>query len=159
MNDFGKILDQWEGASSRGRSGGDLPGERSSEQAAAGEMESWLDKYPPDETVRDDGLSGRATRRVNPERLKVDASVDLHGYRLEEAIVVTDRFIEESVAEGYRKVMIIHGKGDNGQGVLRKEIRTHLEHHPMTGAMGYGRGVDGGRGALWVILRSQRRPE
>ena len=85
--------------------------------------------------------------------LRREAEIDLHGYRLEEAIMATNQFLEESLDRGLRKIRVIHGKGDNGQGVLRKEIRPLLEKHPRTGKMGYGKGSEGGRGALWVMLR------
>jgi DNA-nicking Smr family endonuclease len=53
--------------------------------------------------------------------------------------------------------MIIHGKGRNGEGVLKREVRAYLERHRKTGAMGYAKGPDGGRGALWVMLRTGGR--
>ncbi len=152
MDDFGKILDQWD----EHRSNVPAPDTSLS-------MEELLERYPPEQSEAltpadagnrdsESGLGHHRARR--PEKIRVDASVDLHGYRLEEALEVTRAFIEQSVEEGYGKVVIIHGKGENGQGVLRREIRAYLEHHPLTGAMGYNRGPEGGRGALWVMLRS-----
>lgn len=151
MNDFGKILDQWDG----GRPKGPHP---RPERHDPNQMSEWLDRFPPEDkdAERSDvegPAAGPVGSRPNPEKLRTDDTLDLHGYRLQEAIEVTGAFIERSVDSGYRKILIIHGKGDNGQGVLRREIRTYLEQHPMTGTMGYGRGAEGGRGALWVILR------
>lgn len=144
MEDFGKILDQWD----------HRKGPRTED---SGSMTDWLDRYPPEDK---DEASPRtlSSPQRNPEKMKVEDTLDLHGYRLEEAIDATDRFVENSVASGFRKVMVVHGKGDNGQGLLRREIRAHLERHPLTGRMGYGRGAEGGRGALWVILRERKEP-
>jgi len=160
MGDFGKILDQWENDRSSPR-----PGQQSTpEQTHTDNMGNWLDLYPPEDTGRpedtghpptDGSEAGSELHRQNPEKIKVDDTLDLHGYRLQEALDVTRAFIDGSVESGFRKVLVIHGKGNNGQGVLRREIRTFLEQHPMTGTMGYGRGAEGGRGALWVILRKR----
>jgi DNA-nicking Smr family endonuclease len=152
MSDFGKILDQWEERTSKGAT-----------SDASVNMDELLERYPPTGSGgapsdvagrRDEAGAPTQSRPRRPEKVRVDASLDLHGYRLEEALQVTGTFIEQAVDEGYRKVVIIHGKGENGQGVLRREIRSYLEHHPLTGAMGYNRGPEGGRGALWVMLRS-----
>jgi DNA-nicking Smr family endonuclease len=101
-----------------------------------------------------DGAKEGRRLPARPEKIPADDSLDLHGYRLAEALAATDEFIERSVRQGFRKVVIIHGKGENGEGILRREVRTHLEHHALTGAMGYNRGSEGGRGALWVMLRN-----
>lgn len=148
MGDFSKILDEWEHHRQP-------QGHRTSDSrvgSGKGDFEAWLDRYPPedkDATV----VEPDDEHRPNPESLPVDDSIDLHGYRLADALAATDAFIKRSVERGYRKVVVIHGKGRDGKGVLRREVKVHLERHPMTGAMGYGRGIDGGRGALWVILR------
>ena len=151
MDDFGRILDQWESRKAA-----------KMRNDPASEMESWLDQYPPEDkdalaSADDSGEGGLPRRSVarHPEKVPADATLDLHGYRLNEALQATSDFIEQSASEGHRKVVIIHGKGDNGQGVLRREIRSFLEHHPLTGAMGYNRGPEGGRGALWVMLRNK----
>ena len=160
--DFGKILKQWEnnqsGSAARPAPTESAPTERApAGEARAKRMDEWLDQYPPgDELISEKEKAQSAdTGRASPEKTKVDDTIDLHGYRLEEALAVTTLFIDRSVESGFRKVVIIHGKGENGQGVLRREIRAYLEQHPMTGAMGHGRGVEGGRGALWVMLRSK----
>ena len=169
MGDFGKILDKWDGERSRPSADRRTGSRLRSEQHSPNQMNKWLDLYPPEDTGRpedtgppedtgspeDQNAAGPATHRPNPEKLKIDDTLDLHGYRVQEALEVTGAFIEASVDSGYRKVLVIHGKGENGQGVLRREIRTYLEQHPMTGTMGYGRGAEGGRGALWVILRER----
>ncbi len=155
MGDFGKILDEWNGEQSKSAAGRQTGSRSRSEQHSPGQMNEWLDQYPPEDKNGD----GPGARRPNPEKLKIDDTLDLHGYRLREALEVTGAFIEGSVDNGYRKVLVIHGKGENGEGVLRREIRTYLEHHPMTGTMGHGRGAEGGRGALWVVLRERPRPE
>ena len=129
-------------------------------------MSEWIDLYPPDDSGRPpeagDGGDDRdksSVRHANPVKMAIDDTLDLHGYRLQEALDATGTFIEQSVEAGYRKVLVIHGKGPDGQGVLRREVRTYLEQHPLTGTIGYGRGSEGGRGALWVMLREKQSTE
>jgi DNA-nicking Smr family endonuclease len=163
--DFGKILDQWEGGNIAETAGTPSGKPRQPEPQSQNQMNEWLNQYPPEESgLSDDGDSddahlGGSARRPHPDKLKADDTIDLHGYRLEEALEATRLFIERSVDSGFRKVVVIHGKGDNGQGILRREIRAYLEQHPMTGAMGHGRGAEGGTGALWVILRDRQGAE
>jgi DNA-nicking Smr family endonuclease len=166
MGDFGRILDEWEsvprsGGGSGGAGGGGLPGPRDHKRRDESHRErEWfeqqLDRYPvvdkdagrdaPD----DESLSGRLD-------LPVEARLDLHGMTVQEALLATERFISSAKARGMRKIMVIHGKGRNGEGVLRREIRVYLERHRDTGAMGYAKGHDGGRGALWVLIRRSER--
>ena len=156
-NDFGKILDEWENRSSTRRAGGgraDRHGQQERERIPARD-DDWVDRYLPGEEDLDDGEPAH-TRRMRADKVPIDAQLDLHGYRLEEAIIVTTRFLEESLELGRRKILVIHGKGENGEGVLRREIRKLLERHPGTGEMGYGKGHEGGRGALWVMLRASQ---
>jgi DNA-nicking Smr family endonuclease len=148
MSDFGKILDQWEST----RSIASLQA-RDDRDDFAKRLKAHLDTNPPeDKDVLDEGREAR-TGHLRPERVRIDDTIDLHGMTVEEALSATERFIEESVRHGYRKVLVVHGKGENGLGVLKREVRSFLERHPTTGAMGYPKGADGGRGALWVMLR------
>lgn len=118
---------------------------------------SWLDKYPP--VDKDSELDPDDRRPANPKRMKVENTIDLHGFRLEEALLSTRQFIDESVRAGYRKVLVVHGKGENGSGVIKREVRAMLEKDSRTGQMGYAKGSQGGTGALWVILRQQGEEE
>ena len=148
MSDFGKILDQWEATRSpaTGRA-------RDSRDHLAQQLRSHLDDNPPEDKDLLYEVSGSQTTHVRPGRVRVDDTIDLHGMTVEEALQATEHFIEEGVRLGYRKVLVVHGKGENGLGVLKREIRAFLERHPATGAMGYPKGAEGGRGALWVMLR------
>ena len=143
MSDFGKILDQWDSSSTR------------KQKKQTIDLAAEIDKYP----VHDKDAEPEASddRHESPERVRVDDSIDLHGYTVSEAIAATDAFLSASLASGHRKVLVIHGKGRDGDGVLRKEIRAYLERHERTGAMGHPKGELGGRGALWVMLRYRSR--
>lgn len=117
----------------------------------AWEQSSGSHKIP---TPRDDDIVDAEQRvPVAPRRLPIEATLDLHGYRLEEAISAVEHFIADGLSAGYRKLLIIHGKGESSGAVLRKEVRRFLERHPRVGTTGDADGQNGGRGAVWLMLR------
>jgi DNA-nicking Smr family endonuclease len=147
MGDFGRILEKWESGRNSDRSGD----EQRDDQFDA-TVNAHLDRYPPPD--EEDELSGTPPRE-RPDRVRVDDTIDLHGLQLHDALDATSRFIENAFQKRYRKVVVIHGKGENGDGVLKREVRAFLEKSPLTGTMGHPKGSDGGRGALWVMLRTE----
>jgi len=153
---FEEILRQWE---ERDRSeGSDSDGTRKNRRRRE-ELEALLDRYPPDPSEKGEAEPARRRHRPSPRSLPIDDELDLHGLTVEEARDTTARFLEASLAAGYRKVLIVHGKGLHSQngGVLGSAIRRFLESHPDTGAMGTPKQRDGGSGALWVVLRHRSR--
>ena len=54
--------------------------------------------------------------------------LDLHGMRVDEAILVVESFINDSYKARERVVWIIHGKGT---GVLREEVRQYLKYNSL----------------------------
>ncbi len=160
MGDFGRILEEWEsmrrGSQQQGVDGSRLPRPCPTDQPdRASWLERAIEQYPVvDKDADDESASAQPLR---PEQVPVDDSLDLHGYTRDEALTATGQFIAASAARGLRKVMVIHGKGRNGEGVLKREVRQYLERHPLVGRMGYARGPDGGRGALWALLRHRMK--
>ena len=69
--------------------------------------------------------------------------IDLHGMHVSEALEAVDRWIDKALLLGHRHLRIIHGKG---KGILRREIRAHLQacnqvkkvisQHPYSGSEG-----------------------
>jgi len=77
-----------------------------------------------------------------------------------EALERADSFLEEARASGFRKVLIIHGKGNHshdGGAVLKTAVRAHIHNHPLTGEVGVPDRSMGGEGALWVAMRQRSR--
>ena len=57
-----------------------------------------------------------------------EQELDLHGYRVKEAIAEVDSVLNRATLTGLAQVTIVHGKGT---GTLREAVRDHLEGHPM----------------------------
>lgn len=112
-----------------------------------------LEQYLPDAANlagKDPSTTDRKSAEPHPDRLPIQASIDLHGQTLEQARRSVDHFLKESVNRSLRKVLIIHGKGS---GVLQAGIRAYLEGHPLAGRRTVAKREDGGSGALVVVIR------
>lgn len=118
--------------------------------------------------VSDDGrrLEGRrldlgeaAMRRLRRGDIPVDARLDLHGKRAEEAKEALEAFLRDRRGRRDRNVLVIHGRGEHspaGVGVLRGEIAAWLSQGRASqhvAAFATARDDDGGAGALYVLLR------
>lgn len=64
---------------------------------------------------------------LSNQRLEFKPSIDIRGKRLDEAIDIVIKFIDDAQVLGMKKVSILHGKGN---GVLREEIRKYLKITP-----------------------------
>ncbi len=88
---------------------------------------------------------------------KVEAEFDLHGMTAVEARAALREFVAESVQQGRRCIRIIHGKG-RGSGprgpVLKNVVNLWLRRSAAVNAFGSARQIDGGSGAVYVLLVS-----
>jgi len=94
-------------------------------------------------------------------QLEIDRSLDLHGFTLDRAHGVLHRFIERSIKEQLRVLLVITGKGKGGQGrgVIRHSVPQWLKSGPFAShifAIRNAHPTHGGDGALYVILRRNR---
>ena len=83
-----------------------------------------------------------AKRTLSPE-------VNLHGYRVDEALNVIDSLLDDAALEGMTSLKIVHGKGT---GALRRAIREYLTGHPLVANTTPGEGGSAG-GVTVVQLR------
>jgi DNA mismatch repair protein MutS2 len=61
----------------------------------------------------------------------VQPEVDIRGMRVEEALTVVDKFLDDALLAGLKEVQIIHG---TGTGALRKSLIPFLNQHPLVEA-------------------------
>ncbi|MGQ9687986.1 MAG: endonuclease MutS2 [Desulfobaccales bacterium] len=72
---------------------------------------------------------GRVSYNLPPRQLP---SVNLVGLRVEEALPLVDRLLDQAILQGAERVDIIHG---TGTGRLKAAVREHLRHHTMVKAV------------------------
>ena len=106
-----------------------------------------------------DGLSRSVLRDLRRGRWVVQDNLDLHGYTREEARDQFVAFIRNCIARGHRCVRIVHGKGLRSPGrepVLKKLVLGWLSQKREVLAFCQARPVDGGGGAVVVLLQTTR---
>jgi len=114
----------------------------------------------------------RKLRQIGSGKIEIDARIDLHGLRQDEARVRLRTFLLHAYAQGHRTVLVITGKGgeapadrlgelagERRRGVLRRSVPSWLEDPDLRAVVvSYAQaGVrHGGAGALYVQLRKSR---
>lgn len=123
-------------------------------------MEMWLRRYgtiDKDKIAEETEERNRETDRNYLLSMKPEARIDLHGLHQDEAYERLNNFIGDCQRRGYRKVMIIHGKGNHTTGtdpVLGQLVRKFIEQDKRCGTSGHPKTrQEGGTGATWVILK------
>jgi DNA-nicking Smr family endonuclease len=104
-----------------------------------------------------DGHSPDILRKLRLGHWVVQDQLDLHGLLVEEARAYTAEFLNQCKKRGVRCVRIIHGKGlgsRNREPVLKHKLRSWLMQRDEVIAYCQARQVDGGSGAVTVLLKA-----
>ena len=103
------------------------------------------------------GVRIQEMRKLKRGLYPADDELDLHGFRQAAARDQLADFIVASRDAGYRCVRVIHGKGyrSSGRGgVLKTAVDLWLRRHSDVLAFVSAKAIDGGTGALYVLLRA-----
>ena len=95
------------------------------------------------------GSSGTASRLQLERARTVASSLDLRGAKVQEALEVLDRYLDDASLAGLDQATIIHGLGT---GALRDAVRDHASGHPLVKSWRPGGRGEGGDGATMVAL-------
>ena len=98
----------------------------------------------------------RTMRKLARGNFSVQAEIDLHGMTVAEAKPRLLDFIDNSAKNGKLCVRVVHGKGlGSGQRgpVLKQNVNRWLRQWDPVLAFVSARQVDGGTGAVYVLLR------
>ncbi|MBT3991261.1 MAG: hypothetical protein HN731_18505 [Rhodospirillaceae bacterium] len=111
------------------------------------------------------GLDKRSAQRLKRGQMQIEARLDLHGHRQDEAHRALNGFIAGSASAGKRCVLVITGKGlrldgeERQIGILREMVPRWLNEEPNRGhilSFNHATQADGGTGALYVLLKRKR---
>lgn len=108
-------------------------------------------------SFRRPGLGTDVVRRLRQGHWAIQAELDLHGLRTDEARERLAQFIREVHRRGLRCVRVVHGKGLGSPGktpVLKGRVHSWLVQRSEVLAFVQARPADGGAGALLVLLRA-----
>jgi DNA-nicking Smr family endonuclease len=103
------------------------------------------------------GVQEGLMRRLRRGLIVQQAGIDLHGMTIQQAWDSLDDFIVEGRARGLRCVRVVHGKGyrSGARGpVLQSAVNSWLRHNHDVIAFVSARSIDGGTGAVYVLLRA-----
>jgi len=103
-----------------------------------------------------EGLQHKLVKQLRRGQLSVTAELDLHGYIVSEARIALTDFLKECRRHGDRCVRIVHGKGHGSQQklpVLKNKVNSWLQQRDEILAFCSARPVDGGTGAVYVLLK------
>jgi DNA-nicking Smr family endonuclease len=106
------------------------------------------------------GLQHNVLRKLRRGHYAVEAELDLHGLRVAEARQALGTFLQNALERGIKTVRIIHGKGNgslNKQPVLKGKVNHWLRQRAEVLAFCSARPVDGGTGAIYVLLRRGKK--
>lgn len=125
---------------------------------------------PFDISDSDEFIEGRVTgidpaivAKLRRGEFAVQGHLDMHGMTREEAKIAVNDFLRRSRQGGKRCVLLVHGRGTHSRDqlpVLKDALRTWLAtnrfgRHVL--AFATARPVDGGAGAVYVLLRRAGR--
>ena len=101
-------------------------------------------------------LSKKNIRDFNKGNVFIENKLDLHGFNQEDAKNLLEDFINQSIENGKRLILIITGKGKEGEGVIKNNIISWLNNKSLRNkilAVNHASKKHGGSGAIYILLR------
>ncbi len=152
-------------------SGGERPAQPKPSSPAPGKPAVQAKPKPAPAVPPPAPFDPRESKRIAKGRREIDARLDLHGLRQQDAYAALRRFLAHAQAQGHRHVLIITGKGtetgverdfwtSEERGVLRRLVphwlcepsfRLHVVSFTELALR------HGGSGALYVTIRKSAR--
>lgn len=114
--------------------------------------------FEPEQSFLRPGLRSDTLRKLRRRFWSIQGQLDLHGHTRAQAHDALRAFLADSHQAGHRCVRIIHGKGLSSPGrepVLKGQVRRWLQHTDLVLAYCEPAAVDGGGGAVLVLLRGR----
>jgi DNA-nicking Smr family endonuclease len=100
------------------------------------------------------GLSAKQIKQLKQGKIPFLATLDLHGYPVEQARSELLAFLGHAYQNNTRSILIIHGKGHRDKPVLKNKLNIWLKQISWVLAFGTAQPRHGGTGATYVLLRA-----
>lgn len=114
-------------------------------------------------------MDKRLEEKLRKGKLPIDSTLDLHGFRQNEAYEKLCRFIEQNFYQNKRTLLVITGKGENDsirehwtdpvRGILKQRVPEWLSQPPCSSMILNvltANSKHGGSGALYVYLKKKK---
>lgn len=106
------------------------------------------------------GIQERVMRRLRQGQPGWEAAVDLHGCTLDQAREAILQLLSQARRDGLHMVKIVHGKGQqSGEPLMKTAVNGWLRQLAQVNAFVSAQPRDGGTGALYVLLKRERRDQ
>ena len=102
------------------------------------------------------GVRNKDLKNLKSGNFTIHSKIDLHGYKLNDAEKKFYNFVIKSHEQGNRNLLIITGKGQDGEGKIRKSLHTWINKIDLSKLVifyTHASPKDGGYGAYYVRLR------
>jgi DNA-nicking Smr family endonuclease len=109
-------------------------------------------------SFRRDGVSNQIFRRLKRGEYALEAEIDLHGMRADEARAELQLFLRACMTQGLHSVRIVHGKGTRSgpEGpILKPSVHHWLSLWDEVLAFASSQPRHGGNGAVYVLLKKR----
>ncbi len=105
------------------------------------------------------GVSRSIFKKLRKGQISIQGELDLHGMTVTTAREELAHYLHKCLRSGKRCVRIIHGKGRgsrHGHPVIKNKVNIWLRQRDEVLAFCSARPVDGGTGAIYVLLRKAK---
>lgn len=128
------------------------------------QKEYYLSDYHPEPIDSDayllyckPNLDPKIMKKLRNGNFPLQARLDLHGKTIAQAKTLLSSFIHFCQHDSVKHALIIHGKGMGsltGEAKLKQFINHYLKQFPQVLAFCSAKNKDGGKGAVYVLLKS-----
>ena len=105
------------------------------------------------------GLQTKVIRKLRRGQFPIGRSLDLHGFTIQEAKQELWQFLQQCLDANMRHVIVVHGKGRHSEEqkvTIKDAVNCWLKQMPEVLAFCSAQSKDGGRGALYVLLKRRK---
>ena len=105
------------------------------------------------------GIQHTMFTKLKRGALRPDSRLDLHRLTSNEAMARLDRYLTQAQQQGWRCVLVVHGKGlssRDSKPILKSLVNESLRDDPRVLAFHSAQANDGGRGAIYILIKRQR---
>lgn len=98
-------------------------------------------------------------KKIKKSHMPIDYTIDLHGLTQIQARNLLVDAVTKCFAKSYRVILIITGKGQNDEGILKKKFPEWINEHdikPMIAGFSLSSQIHGGNGAYYLLLKKPK---
>jgi len=98
--------------------------------------------------------------KIKSKKILIDATIDLHGYFLEEAFNMLNDFLKNHYSRGHRVLLVITGKSSfiQNKPTIRSSLKDWIENTELLNivhSISDAADIHGGKGAVYLKLRKK----